>query len=116
VVGAGATTTSIPSNANKAANYYGVPTGQSTPGAIVFTSGALAGTRVTVSANTAGPNSTLTVSTLPSAPASGDTFTAYPDYVAAAADSLHPSSTSASVPYGGHYILRDQAAAKYSAW
>lgn len=106
-VGSGSTTTSVTSNSTRGTNYY------SFGGAIVFTSGALNGTRVTVSSNTSGGTFTPS-STLASAPSSGDTFLAYPLSVAPTNDGTHPNVTGTNL--GGHYLLKDVVAAKIPTW
>ncbi len=107
-VGAGSTTTSVTSNSTKATNYYQFG------GALVFTSGALSGTRATVSSNTSG--GTFTVPTMASAPASGDTFQAFPSTYGPTNDGTHPNVTSTGSFLGGHYIMADQTAAKIDFW
>lgn len=98
VVGSGSTSTVITSNANRATDYYRFG------GAIVFTSGALTGQRQLVSANTSGGTFTVS-SAFTGAPSPGDTFTAYPRYVAPTGDGIHPNVTSSSLNYGGHIII-----------
>lgn len=109
VVAAGSTTTVVKSNSNRIANYYKFG------GAITFTSGVLSGTRATVASNDGSGNITLN-SALGSIPDAGTTFTAVPLSVAFTNDGTHPNVTSTSSSYGGHFILRDQTAAKIVTW
>lgn len=105
-VGEGSTTTVFTSNSTQPANYYNF-------GSVLFTSGALNGTFVTsVTSQTAGGS--FTVPTLASAPASGDTFKAYPFSAASTTDGLHPNVSSLS--YGGHIILKENFVPILQAW
>jgi len=92
---AGSTTTSVVTDLGGAANFWAF-------GYLRFTSGALAGTMVSPSASTGG---TITVPTLASAPAPGDTVTAYPLGCQPTGDGLHPAVRNSAAPgYGGIYI------------
>lgn len=96
VVGGSPTTTSIPSNANKSADYYRF-------GSVYFTTGALTGQIQNVSGQTSG--GTFTVNAFPSAPAPGDLFNAYPITCSSTGDGLHPNNQGSG--FGGHFILKN---------
>jgi len=91
----GSSPTSVVTDLGGAANFWAF-------GYLKFTSGALAGTIVSPTASAGG---TITVPALASAPAPGDTVTAYPLGCRPTGDGLHPAVQNSAAPgYGGIYI------------
>ncbi len=99
VVGAGSTTTVVTYTPPMTANALAFG------GALVFTSGALSGTRVAVTSNN---TTTITVPALASAPVEGVTMKGYPVNGRFTGDGTHPLANSLTNPgFGGQFIMKD---------
>lgn len=110
-IGAGATTTVVPTSSTRPTNYFA----NYSAGFIRFTSGPLAGVSAAITSNTSAGVVTLT-SPLSSAPAAGDTATLLSNRASAATDAVHPSMTDLAAPFGGDFYIRDALRTKIDGW